>query len=325
VFRAALPGVQLNLHIHNESFALLPAERIEPQLRHADHIVTSSSWLTERLRSRVPGLGNRIHTITGGADVRRFNPADPANEQAPDAQDEFRILYVGRISPEKGLHVLAAAFNEVADQNEHAMLEIAGPESLTRASWLRLMQGDDLLRQLDSFYGQTFAERVRHQVLRSGTAYCKAVERQLSAKARKRVRFLGAVPHHELPALYRRAQVFVLPSLRQEPFPLPLTEAMASGLPAVVTRGGATPEIVEAGVTALMVERADATALARALNTLIRNADMRQSMGCAARLRAERLFDWKLAVNRLESLYIRSLEPRAARRARGVHSPVRQA
>jgi glycosyltransferase involved in cell wall biosynthesis len=98
-----------------------------------------------------------------------------------------------------------------------------------------------------------------------------------------RVTWHGVVqdPH----AFYREAAVFVLPS-RTEGMPNALLEAMGSGLPVVVSDGAPGPlELVEDGVTGLIVPVEDAAALASALARLARDAALRRRLGEAARAR----------------------------------------
>lgn len=100
----------------------------------------------------------------------------------------------------------------------------------------------------------------------------------------RRVTWHGVVrdPH----AFYRAASVFVLPS-RTEGMPNALLEAMGSGLPVVVSDGAPGPlELVEDGVTGLVVPVNDAAALASALARLARDASLRRRLGDAARERA---------------------------------------
>jgi len=108
----------------------------------------------------------------------------------------------------------------------------------------------------------------------------------------KHVRLLGHVPWQQLADLYRRASVFVMPSF-YETFGISVIEAMAFGLPVVATRTGGLPEVVEDGVTGILVPTGDAEALADALIRLLRDPDLRQRMGQAGqeRVRAEFTID----------------------------------
>lgn len=102
-----------------------------------------------------------------------------------------------------------------------------------------------------------------------------------------RVTFLEHLSFAQLAQEYRNADVFCLPS-RQEGFGIVLLEAMAAGLPIVASRAAAIPEVVPDGQCGLLVEPGDAAAFAAALDALLKDSGLRQSLGQAGRERAER-------------------------------------
>lgn len=112
------------------------------------------------------------------------------------------------------------------------------------------------------------------------------------------VRFLGHVEHSRLPSYYSNADLFVLPSLR-EGFPLVLVEAMACGLPVVATRVGGIPEVVEEGLTGLLVPPNDSRALAEAVNSLLDDPQRMRSMGAKGRQRVMEHFTWDKVAERM--------------------------
>lgn len=107
-----------------------------------------------------------------------------------------------------------------------------------------------------------------------------------------RVAFLGALPDEELPALYRAADVYVLPATeRSEAFGISLLQAMAAGLPVVTTElGTGTSHVNRHGETGLVVPPRDPGALAAALAELLADPQRRRAMGAAGRRRVEAEF-----------------------------------
>jgi glycosyltransferase involved in cell wall biosynthesis len=116
------------------------------------------------------------------------------------------------------------------------------------------------------------------------------------------VTFLGWVANSELPQYYRAAALSVIPSL-EEGFGIPAAEAMGCETAVVASDAGGLPEVVEHGVTGLIVPRGDASALAGAIGELLADPARRQRMGQAGRERALRLFDWDRSAEQFEQIY----------------------
>jgi glycosyltransferase involved in cell wall biosynthesis len=124
-----------------------------------------------------------------------------------------------------------------------------------------------------------------------------------------RVHFTGRVDTAQLVQHYNRAEMLACPSL-YEGFGLPAGEAMACGLPVAATTGGALPEVVEDGVTGILVPPGDAPALAEAIQTLMGDADLRLRMGQAGRERVLEKFTWRKAALETEAVYREVLSAR---------------
>jgi glycosyltransferase involved in cell wall biosynthesis len=126
---------------------------------------------------------------------------------------------------------------------------------------------------------------------RAGWAYGDALER---IKSEPGVRYLGHVDEPTLAALYDAAVVLAFPSL-YEGFGLPLLEAMARGLPAVVGNTGALPEL--AGDAALLVDPEDVSAIQVSLEHVLADSELRERLALAGRERAK-AYSWELAASR---------------------------
>ena len=119
---------------------------------------------------------------------------------------------------------------------------------------------------------------------------------------RKHVQMLGHVPWQKLADLYRHAGVFVMPS-HYETFGISVIEAMAFGLPVVATHVGGLPEVVEDGVTGILVPPKDSKALAEALLQLLRDPDLSARMGQAGRERVRSEFTVDRIVSQTLDVY----------------------
>ena len=135
------------------------------------------------------------------------------------------------------------------------------------------------------------------------------------------VTFKGFVSREQMPPMYRKADVFVLPS-QQEGMSIALLEAMASGLPVVVTDTGGTAELVTQGQNGEIVPWGDVPALTRALHNLLNAETLRRQMGAESRRRALQ-FGWPVLATRYIELCARVVTPmaesrRTSGRSRGV-------
>lgn len=114
------------------------------------------------------------------------------------------------------------------------------------------------------------------------------------------VRFVGAVPHAEVPHWLNRFDIYVAVSrLDSESFGVAVLEASACGVPVVVSDAGGLPEVVADGVSGLVVAREDVNALADALRRLIADAELRRRMGQAGRERVQRCYEWQGSVDHM--------------------------
>jgi glycosyltransferase involved in cell wall biosynthesis len=298
LLRAALPGAKIVLHVHDVAFLVLP-QSWERRLADFDSIVTVAEHITRGMRERFPALAGRIRTIGNGVDLDLFRP----DAVLPEEGGGDRILYVGRRSPEKGVHVLVDAFDQVAGRRPDVLLSLVGAGGLLPFDWVRIFMNDGPMARIGAFYGRGPIGRLRRQLLGGRHGFDKELLARLSPGAAGRVGFESEILHEDLVKVYNGAAIAVMPSLCHEGFGLPVAEAMACGLPVIVSRSGALPDLVEDGRSGLVVERGDVDGLARAIETLLDDPDRRAAMGRAARGRAEALFGWDDVVQRLDAVY----------------------
>jgi glycosyltransferase involved in cell wall biosynthesis len=123
-----------------------------------------------------------------------------------------------------------------------------------------------------------------------------------------RVEFRGKVPASELQAAYARARAFVLPAVLDargdtEGLGVVLLEAMNHAAPVIASRVGGIPDIVEDGVSGLLVPPGDVAALAAGLQRVLDSPDLARRLGEAGRRRLHERFSWEAITARWEAVY----------------------
>lgn len=206
----------------------------------------------------------RTRVIYGGADPVRFVPEPGARRDG--------VLYLGRITPHKGI--------------------------------------DRLLRAIPAGTRLTVAGSTGHDPGLPEREYPLLLRRLAAGRD---VRFVGPIAEADLPLLYRRAAVFVLPTVERTCYgkPVPVTEllglsvleAMASGTPVVASRTGALPEVVRDGETGFLVSPGDEDELRDRLRRLLADPVLAQRMGQAARDDVLARFTWTRTAERCLAAY----------------------
>lgn len=295
--RRLCPSAKLVLHLHGDVIARAPSRVARRLLAPFQVIVTCSQYVTAETASALPDLAARLFTVGNGVDIRSFQ----LPERTADADSPTKLLYVGRLSPEKGPHLLLDAFNRVAERRRRASLDLIGPAQTFSFSAVKLLaSGDPWGASLCEFYGRTALERLRRELADFREFYLRHLRSIQSPTAAAATRFLGGMSHAETLRHYATADIVVVPSVH-ESFGIPIVEAMAAGLPVVATRSGGIPGIVQHERTGLLVSRNDPQAMADAIVALLDDPDRRRALGRAGRARVESLFTWDHAVQRLSA------------------------
>jgi glycosyltransferase involved in cell wall biosynthesis len=117
-----------------------------------------------------------------------------------------------------------------------------------------------------------------------------------------RVEFTGEVPHDQVPRALARMDVFVMPST-WEGFGVAALEAAAMKLPILASNVHGIPDVVEDGVTGILVPPKDVAALSQAILRLLRDPEERRRMGRAGREMVATRYSWADNVRQMEALY----------------------
>ncbi|WP_017537886.1 glycosyltransferase family 4 protein [Nocardiopsis halophila] len=229
-------------------------------LRAADRVVATSGHAARDIARRHRLDPARVHTVEPGTDRAPL---------APGTDGASRLLCVAAVTPRKGQDLLAEALGRNRDRRWTCVM--AGPQPSEAAS-----PGGPSR--------PTFAERVEERLERHGI--------------RDRVRFTGALGPSALDGEFARADLVVLPS-RAETYGMVVSEALARGIPVLVSGAGALPETVGrvsgGRVAGLLVPSGDALALAGALGRWWGDGALRVGLRTAARERRALLRSWRSA------------------------------
>jgi glycosyltransferase involved in cell wall biosynthesis len=284
IVRLLNPKAKIVLHMNCDWLNELDRDLIDKRLKNVDGIIGCSDYITNQVKRRFPHHADRCATLYNGADIARFSP----RSQVPLEEECKRVLFAGRVSPEKGIHVLLDAFKRVIVQEPKAQLRIVGGPYIPPLSFHVDRSSDPMVKALRRFYTLDYMEYLRETA---------------KAMPENCVSFLGHLAHGELSIQFCDADVFVHPSVWGEPFGMSVAEAMGAGLPVVATRVGGLPEVVVEAKTGLLVEPDNPVLLADAILQLLCNEKRARSMGTAGAERVTKLFSWDTVTARLYSLY----------------------
>jgi glycosyltransferase involved in cell wall biosynthesis len=248
-----------------------------------------SQAVADAVRTQSPSVASRVVVVPNAVDDAFLKPLAPKN-----AQDKLRILYVGRIHPEKGVALLAGALRLLGGGDQRPKDEetkgpqmcespkVASPRSEgeeterlsgERAGWECVLVGP--VAQSEGGGGEAFAAELKRQV--EGLP----------------VRFEAPVYEPEkLAKIYDEADVFVYPSVAEtgESFGIAPLEAMARGVVPVVSDLAAFREYLVLGENGMVFDHRSSDAaenLAAALRELVGNEEQRRRLGAEARETAE--------------------------------------
>ena len=217
-----------------------------------DAIVVSTAIERDEIAELYCAPRSKAVVIPPGVDLDLFKPADKAQARRElGLQDGPIVLYVGRIEPLKGIDILLRAL-ALPDCAANARLIIVGGDQENDAEQRRLQS---LATELD------IADRVT---------------------------FTGSVEQERLPAYYNAADALALPSY-YESFGLAALEAMACATPVVVSRVGGLQTFIDHGETGYLIPWRCPEPFAQALDTLLSNPALSETMGKAARRKAAQL------------------------------------
>jgi phosphatidylinositol alpha-1,6-mannosyltransferase len=273
-----LTGMQYVIYAHGEEITQTDHYRYQPRVRDRIYkgaaVVVANSEFTRKQLLRIGVSEDRIVIITPGVDAVRFRPesADGNLIARYNLKGKTVILTVARLVPRKGHRAALQAFARVCREfpEAHYLIAGTGPE-------------EQNLRQFTEELG-----------------------------IEERVTFTGFFPGESLPSLYNLCDIMLLANREAangdvEGFGIVFLEANAAGKPVIGGRSGGAIEAVADGVTGFLVDPDDPKELESVLRELLRNPDLRRTIGTAGRRRVESEFSWRQRAQRLHEVNCRVL------------------
>jgi glycosyltransferase involved in cell wall biosynthesis len=233
--RRQAPGSKIVLYCHNELFALYTDREVRAIARTADYVVCVSEFTAAGFNRRAGSAGAHAVGIINGVNCEMFAPAVSRTSNPVPV-----ILFVARVVPEKGADILLKAAVQLASDGFNFRLRVVGSSNFNASD--------------------------------PPTPY-ELQLRELAKPIAERVEFVPFRNRQEIVEEYRAADIFCAPSNWDEPCSLTVSEAMASGLPCVISRRGGMPEV--GASAALYFQPPDHRELAGQLGKLLNSEELR--------------------------------------------------
>ena len=252
-------SARLVYHLHNGKLdtSVRDYQRIYDA---ADLIISVSDFVTQRVKTINPDDTKSV-TVYNGIDLHAFRPDAPSRQMRSNwnlTDDDFVILYNGKINPQKGIMELIKAM-----------------KLLTECPHIKLLAMGSTFYGGNSYDDHPYA----YKVLKEADAI------------KANITFTGYVPNNQMPDFLKLVDLAIIPSVWDEPFGLTAAEAQAVGLPIITTRRGGIPEVVsEQNAILLETDEHFVENLAAAILDLYQHPEKRKKMA-AASIKRSRLFD----------------------------------
>lgn len=239
---------KLAYHLHNEKL-----DNHIPQYQTiydaAYRILTVSDYIKSRVMTLNPH-DTKTQTVYNGIDLSAFCPRHQRNRKQTGLHDnDFVLVFSGRMNHDKGIVELIEAMKLLKDYPEIKLMVIGS-----------------------SFFGNATNDS-------SFIMHLKAK----AAPLKERIIFTGFIPYAQMPDYLQMADVAVIPSVWDDPFPTTVLEAQAMGLPIISTRRGGIPEEVsEENAILLNTDEHFIDNLTSAIKDLYEHPEKRKQMGEAS-------------------------------------------
>ena len=238
-----------------------------------DYIIANSQATMDTLSTGVAVRSAVVHSGSTNQQLRVVHDGIPEHAMSPKTGPDVAPMVglVGRLSSWKGQHIFIEAASMVVKEFPRTKFQIIGSA----------MFGED-----------EYEKMIRQMVVDLGL--------------QDNVEFTGYVT--DVPQRVAKLDVLVHASTTGEPFGQVVIEGMVAGKPVIATRGGGVVEIVEDGVTGILVPMSDAKAMAEAMKRLLSDPAFATAMGLRGRVRVLQHFTIEQTANKVHEIYAEFME-----------------
>lgn len=229
--------------------------------------VTAVSESTKRQFLSIFGYGlyKKVAIIPGGVSTENMETSTEIVDRKYNLKGKKVILFTGRLTKQKGVEYLIKAMPKVKVANTELFIVGEGPEEKNLKNLVRTQKNKNI-----HFLPYMRGDRTK-----------------------------------EFHQFYKRAEVFVAPSIWDEPFGLVILEAMAYATPVIATKKGGITSIINDGQNGLLVRARNSKDLAEKINLLLGNEKLDKQLSENARQTILNKFSWPKIAERFEKIYFK--------------------
>jgi glycosyltransferase involved in cell wall biosynthesis len=257
-------------HLHNDWVNLET-----PNVQRITECTNKFICVSDYIKNRVESVGSHCNAVTVhngiSLEFEECHTLDVSKlrKKYHISTEDIVIIFTGRMVKEKGPHILIEALTKMKNAHKCKVLILGS-----------------------KLYGETVVD-----------PYLLALKKMIEDNSIKNVVFTGYVPYESIPLYYAMSDIGVLPSLWDDPQPLTIIEYMTFGLPIITTLSGGIPEMVtEECAYIFRRDEQLSNNVAKALDELVENRELRERMSTAGIKRAKEFTEHKFVENLADEL-----------------------
>jgi len=247
----------------------------EEIVKKSDIIISLAESEKNDLKNHYRAQEDKIKVVPGGVNLKHFRQIDRvrAKEEINFEEDDFILLFVGRLEWRKGVGTLISAANLLRNEIKNLKIIVVGGK----------------------IYG-------KQKNLKDFKEYQRLTEKIKEEKVEDIITFTGRVDNGRLPFFYSAADVLVIPSY-YEPFGLVALEGMACKVPVIASRVGGLAVIIQDGKNGLLFEPRNALDLKNKILSIYQSKDLAKDLIENAYQKVLKKYSWKNIAEDISEIY----------------------